>query len=67
MYTKPIGDKSLIVGVYVDDLFVTGTDVKLIKEFKQQINTKFDMSDLGRLNYYLGIEVEQGRGYIELK
>lgn len=46
---------------------MTGIDVKLIKEFKHQINTKFDMSDLGRLNYYLGIEVEQGRGYIELK
>lgn len=25
------------------------------------------MSDLGRLSYYLGIEVEQGEGYIELK
>lgn len=27
---------------------------------------EFDMSDLGKLSYYLGIEVEQGKGYIEL-
>lgn len=26
-----------------------------------QIGYKFDMSDLGKLSYYLGIEVEQGR------
>lgn len=25
------------------------------------------MSNLGKLSYYLGIEVEQGRDYIELK
>lgn len=31
------------------------------------MNGKFDMSDLGKLTYYLGIEVEQGPGYIELK
>ena len=28
---------------------------------------KFEMSDLGRLSYYLGIEVEQGDRYIKLK
>lgn len=28
---------------------------------------KFDMSELCKLSYYLGIEVEQGKGYIQLK
>lgn len=31
------------------------------------MNCEFEISDLGRLSYYLGIEVEQGQGYIELK
>ncbi|KAL8134090.1 hypothetical protein AgCh_009238 [Apium graveolens] len=31
------------------------------------MNYKFEMSNLGKLSYYLGIEVAQGNGYIKLK
>lgn len=31
------------------------------------MNNEFEMSDLGKLSYYLGIEVDQREGYIELK
>jgi cytochrome c peroxidase len=54
------------VGVYVDDLIITGTDVKAIVEFKQQMQQLFKMSDLGLLSYYLGIEVAQMKGTISL-
>lgn len=57
----------MIVAVYVDDLLVTGSNNDMIEEFKKQMNLKFEMSDLGKLSYYLGIEVEQKDGYIELK
>lgn len=33
----------------------------------RSITWKIDMSDLEKLRYYLGIEVDQGDGYIELK
>jgi len=49
--------------VYVDDLFITGTDERSISGFKREMASKFEMSDLGKLTYYLGIEVcqqEQG-------
>lgn len=67
VYVKREGNECLIIGVYVDDLLVTGTSVENIKRFKEQMCCEFDMSDLGKLSYYLGIEVEQGSGYIELK
>lgn len=67
VYTKRIREDLLIIGVYVDDLLVTGTKVSIIEEFKTQMNKRFDMSNLGKLSYYLGIEVEQGCGYIELR
>ena len=67
MYTKKVGEELLIIGVYVDDLLVTGTKLSMIDEFKSQMTSRFDMSNLGRLSYYLGIKVEQGHGYIELK
>lgn len=59
VYTKKIGDENLIIGVYVDDLLVTGTSVSVIKEFKRQMSEKFENER--------GIEVAQGPGYVELK
>ena len=49
----------LIVSVYVDDLIYTGDDVLLMKEFKLSMEKEFDMSDLGKMRYFLGIEVLQ--------
>jgi hypothetical protein len=60
MYTQGKGIHRLIVGVYVDDLVITGGDVAEIKHFKQDMKSTFQMSDLGLLNYYLGLEVKQG-------
>lgn len=56
-----------IIGVYVDDILVTGSNIIVIKDFKEQMSRKFNMSDLEKLSYYLGIELEQGASYIELK
>ncbi|XP_076901931.1 uncharacterized protein LOC143556522 [Bidens hawaiensis] len=58
---------TLIVGVYVDDLIVTGTNEKKINDFKKKMKMVFDMSDLGRLCYYLGIEVDQDGDGISIK
>lgn len=49
----------LIVSVYVDDLIYTGDDDTLMKEFKLSMEKEFDMSDLGKMRYFLGIEVLQ--------
>jgi len=47
------------VGVYVDDLVITGGDTGDIDKFKSQMKGTFQMSDLGLLHYYLGLEVSQ--------
>jgi hypothetical protein len=53
----------LIVGVYVNDLIITGSSMNNIDRFKKEMATVFRMSDLGLLTYYLGIEVHQnGKG-----
>jgi hypothetical protein len=66
VYTRSRGGDRLIIGVYVDDLIITGTTVPAIDEFKQEMKEKFQMSDLGLLSYYLGIEVIQGEAGIAL-
>ncbi|GJV60668.1 ribonuclease H-like domain, reverse transcriptase, RNA-dependent DNA polymerase [Tanacetum coccineum] len=67
VYTKRSKTSTLIVGVYVDDLIITGTPRKEIDLFKSQMEDKFEMSDLGLLAYYLGIEVTQTGGEITIK
>jgi len=51
--------KCLIVSVYVDDLIFTGNNVKMFERFKNSMKQEFDMSDLGRMKYFLGVEVVQ--------
>jgi hypothetical protein len=59
MHTRGIGNRRLIVGVYVDDLIITGGNSSEVKQFKLQMQDKFQMTDLGKLRFYLGLEVEQ--------
>jgi hypothetical protein len=55
VYTRETGANVVILGVYVDDLIVTGGNPDEIKLFKEQMMTEFEMTDLGLLTYYLGI------------
>jgi hypothetical protein len=59
VYRRSNRNSFLLVGVYVDDLIISGPDVRDINVFKNEMKEKFSMSDLGLLSYYLGIEVKQ--------
>ena len=59
LYLSRDKDQLLLVAVYVDDLLITGSSMEAIQEFKKRMSSKFEMSDLGKLTYYLGIEVCQ--------
>ena len=45
----------LIVCLYVDDLIFTGDFV--IEDFKSVMKDEFEMTDLGLMRYFMGIEV----------
>ncbi|OMO69396.1 Integrase, catalytic core [Corchorus capsularis] len=59
LYIKVSGSGILIVCLYVDDLIFTGNNPKMFEEFKRAMNREFEMTDLGLMSYYLGIEVKQ--------
>nr|GEV64273.1 hypothetical protein [Tanacetum cinerariifolium]GEW83540.1 hypothetical protein [Tanacetum cinerariifolium]GEW83542.1 hypothetical protein [Tanacetum cinerariifolium] len=67
IYKKVPNGEFIIVAINVDDLFVTGTSLDLINEFKRRMASQFEMSNLGELTYYLGIEVSQGKDFVEIK
>jgi hypothetical protein len=55
-----------VVGVYVDDLIIIGSDRDNIRSFKEEMVAAFKMSDLSLLYYYLDIEVKQSASGISL-
>ncbi|XP_076888418.1 uncharacterized protein LOC143538844 [Bidens hawaiensis] len=67
VYKRNTRTDILIVGVYVDDLIVPGSSQSEIEKFKSQMKNEFEMQDLGKLSYYLGIEVTQKKHEIKLK
>jgi hypothetical protein len=58
MYYKTISSEALILVLYVDDLFLTGTE-SLIIECKYALASEFKMKDLGMIHYFLGLAVWQ--------
>ena len=66
VYRRSSGDGYLLVGVYVDDLIITGPSKAAIANFKREMMKSFIMSDLGLLSYYLGIQVDQKEGEITI-
>lgn len=57
LFTKNDSGVFVALLVYVDDIIITGNNVDAIEDFKRYLKTKFQIKDLGKLKYFLGIEV----------
>ncbi|KAL9830518.1 putative RNA-directed DNA polymerase [Arabidopsis thaliana] len=44
--------------LYVDDMVITGDSSKLLSNLLNELNKQFKMKDLGKLNYFLGIQAQ---------
>ncbi|XP_071687138.1 uncharacterized mitochondrial protein AtMg00810-like [Rutidosis leptorrhynchoides] len=42
---------------YVDDIILTGNNASMVRDFITRLNKEFLITDLGKLNYFLGLEV----------
>ncbi|GJZ19723.1 putative ribonuclease H-like domain-containing protein [Tanacetum coccineum] len=49
----------LLVQVYVDDIIFGSTKKSLCVEFEQMMHKKFQMSSIGELTFFLGLQVKQ--------
>jgi len=59
LFIKNLGKDILLVQIYVDDIIFGSTDDTLCKEFSKQMEDEFEMSMMGELSFFLGLQVRQ--------
>ncbi|PKA48313.1 Retrovirus-related Pol polyprotein from transposon TNT 1-94 [Apostasia shenzhenica] len=60
LYVKKGGmSHILIVCLYVDDIIYTSSSSTFLNGFKEKMKHEFEMTDLGLLHYFLGLEIKQ--------
>ena len=59
LFIKPKDKDMLIVQIYVDDIIFGATNGSLCEEFTKSMHSEFEMSMIGELNFFLGLQIKQ--------
>jgi hypothetical protein len=60
IFTLNHGTDFLLVQIYVDDIIFCGSSHALVSRFQEMIESEFQISMMGELTFFLGIQVKQG-------
>ncbi|GJV97678.1 retrovirus-related pol polyprotein from transposon TNT 1-94 [Tanacetum coccineum] len=64
LFTRKTGKHILLVQIYVDDIIFASTDPKACDIFSNEMSSKFQMSMMGQMSFFLGLQVSQSPGGI---
>ncbi|GJY14164.1 retrovirus-related pol polyprotein from transposon TNT 1-94, partial [Tanacetum coccineum] len=59
LFTKKSKSHLIIVQIYVDDIIFGSTSQNLCDDFAKIMHDEFEMSMMGELNFFLGIQIKQ--------
>ena len=59
LFIKKHGKDILLVQIYVDDIIFGSCSQTLCKEFSELMSNHYEMSMMGELTYFLGLQVKQ--------
>jgi hypothetical protein len=59
LFTLNHGTDFLLVQIYVDDIIFGGSSHTLVSRFQEMMEREFQMSLMGELTFFLGIQVKQ--------
>nr|GEX61743.1 retrovirus-related Pol polyprotein from transposon TNT 1-94 [Tanacetum cinerariifolium] len=62
LFTRETGKHILLVQIYVDDIIFASTDPKVCDMFSNEMSSKFQMSIMGQMSFFLGLQVSQSLG-----
>lgn len=61
LYIRKQDDKILYLSIHVDDLLSVSNCEKYEKDFMNIVSSKFELTNLGNVKHYLGIDIEKDR------
>ncbi|GJU51720.1 retrovirus-related pol polyprotein from transposon TNT 1-94 [Tanacetum coccineum] len=64
LFTRKTGKHILLVQIYVDDIIFSSTDPKACDIFSKETSLKFQMSMMGKMSFFLGLQLSQSPGGI---
>ncbi|GJS78604.1 retrovirus-related pol polyprotein from transposon TNT 1-94 [Tanacetum coccineum] len=59
LFNRKTGKQILLVQIYVDDIIFASTDPNACTIFSKEMNSKFQMSMMGQMSFFLGLQVSQ--------
>ncbi|GJU71664.1 retrovirus-related pol polyprotein from transposon TNT 1-94 [Tanacetum coccineum] len=59
LFTRQARNDLLLVQIYVDDIIFASTNTAMCNEFANQMTTKFKMSMMGQMSFFLGLQISQ--------
>jgi hypothetical protein len=59
LFTKKIGKDLFVLQIYVDDIIFGSTNQDYCNEFGKMMAKEFEMSMIGELNFFLGLQIKQ--------
>jgi len=59
LFIKKACNEIILVQVYVDDIIFGSTNETLCEQFVKAMQGEFEMSMMGELNYFLGLQINQ--------
>ena len=59
LFLKSKGEELLIVQIFIDDIIFGATNNDLCDEFSKLMKSEFEMSMMGELNFFLGLQIKQ--------
>ena len=59
LFFRNVNDSSILVQIYVDVIIFGSTNEKLCKKFAKMMQSKYEMSMMGELTYFLGLQVKK--------
>ena len=59
LFYKKHGEDMILVQIYVDDIIFGSTNEKLCQRFSRLMQSEYEMSMMGELSYFLGLQVSQ--------
>jgi len=61
LFRKKVGCHLMLVQIYVDDIIFGSTDPALSIEFENLMKSQFEMSMMGKINNFLGLNIRHNR------